>query len=83
MFVRAGEVVACGTSNPLESPHLLSVRPLAVVAGQANRLVVKGFNLTKAATRQENVPRLVAHDFVSAACSFVHVFLDCCSKLCL
>lgn len=55
LFAFAGEIVTCRTISPLESPHLSSVRPLAVVAGQPNRLAVRGFNLTRASTRQEIV----------------------------
>lgn len=51
VVVFAGEIVECMQSNPLESPYLLSVRPLAVVAGQQSRLVVSGLNLTRAVTR--------------------------------
>ncbi|KAG0613480.1 hypothetical protein M758_6G106000 [Ceratodon purpureus] len=51
VLVVDGEIVECLESNPLESPYLLSVRPLAVVAGQQSRLVVSGLNLTRAVTR--------------------------------
>lgn len=47
LFVFVGEIIECRTSNPFGSPYLFSVRPLAVVAGQQNRLIVNGLNLTK------------------------------------
>jgi hypothetical protein len=52
----AGEIIQYRASNPLESPYLLSVRPLAVVAGQQNSLFVSGFNLGRAVTRYETTP---------------------------
>ena len=51
MVVLAGEIMECRARNALESPYLVCVRPLAVVAGEENRVIASGFNLTGAATR--------------------------------
>jgi hypothetical protein len=56
LVVFAGEIIQYGAANSLESPYLLSVRPLAVVAGQQNNLFVSGFNLARAVTRYETTP---------------------------
>lgn len=75
VVVFSGEIMECWTSNPFESPYLLSVRPLAVVAGEENRVVVNGFNLTSAVTRYEIAPTGGSHPYEF---SDVSLFPACC-----
>jgi hypothetical protein len=51
VLVVDGEIIESKLSDPLSTPFIQSVRPLAMVAGQKINVVVKGFNFLKSGTR--------------------------------
>jgi hypothetical protein len=46
-----GDILESIVAEPLSYPYIQAVRPLAIVAGEQNTLVLKGFNFTHPGTR--------------------------------
>ena len=67
----AGEIIGCRVSDPLSSPYIQSVRPLAIMSGQRTSLVVTGLNLTKTGTRYVCVVHVHSHMYVRPIIMFV------------
>ncbi|CAK9190244.1 unnamed protein product [Sphagnum troendelagicum] len=51
VFVVDGDILESIVAEPLSYPYIQAVRPLAIVAGEQNTLVLKGFNFTQPGTR--------------------------------
>jgi hypothetical protein len=46
-----GDILESIVAEPVSYPYIQAVRPLAIVAGEQNTLVLKGFNFTQPGTR--------------------------------
>lgn len=74
---RDGKIRFCRASSSLDAPEICSVWPIAVVAGEETRLVLKGHNLTTPGTkilcayRGKCISQNVPEDYQAGCCTLL------------